>query len=125
MIIFDFPHFSEHSTRATPIQTPDFSYQSSMCIGPEVDSCEQVKEGQPLVFQRMENRDCNLPHLLFVYQADHTLVHQCSGLKVCMESKYTQRVILSAKCKPDETKYERTKVRKLDLSNLLVSGCPC
>ena len=80
-----------------------------MCLTPDVDSCDKVVEGTPLVYKSMPNQNCNHPYMLYKYNpADKTLIHACSGLSLCEKDG---TIIHSALCNGDDGKYERTPVR--------------
>ena len=79
-----------------------------MCLTPDITSCQNVPDGTRIKYKTAVNNDCNHPHMMFVHQSDGTLIHKCSGKKVCPRND--NNLIISSNCEADNSRYIRTAV---------------
>eukprot|EP00111_Clytia_hemisphaerica_P010409 TCONS_00030414-protein len=99
---------------ATPISTVDLYYHSRMCITPDItndDECAAIPDGTKLIYKQMPNLDCNHNRMLFDYKSDGTMIHHCSGKKICQDADGWLHV--SSTCGAEESKFNRTQLDSL------------
>ena len=86
-----------------------------LCISPNVSDtfkdCSEIEDGAKLIYFQAPDEDCNVEHMLFIHKSDGSIVHKCTGMKVCRDA--SNHLLLSKQCEDDDNKYERTAVRKL------------
>uniref|UniRef100_A0A7M6DPA1 Uncharacterized protein n=1 Tax=Clytia hemisphaerica TaxID=252671 RepID=A0A7M6DPA1_9CNID len=102
-----------HANRAnvpTPISTVDLYYHKRMCVTPKIDTdaeCANIPDGTNLIYKEMPNFDCDHKRMLFDYNADGSLIHHCSGKRICLDQNGFLQV--SSQCGIEESKFERTE----------------
>ena len=84
-----------------------------MCVTPNISDCTSVPDGTKLIYKSMPKQYCNHKHMLFIYQSDGTMIHQCSGKKVCPDAN--GMLVVSSTCDPEQSKYVRTEVGQLEI----------
>ena len=94
------------SNHPTAIQTRDVN--TLFCLTPtDVTSCDNFPDGTKIKFLTPSDRNCNKTHMLFSLSTDGILTHHCSGKMVC-PSDDGEYLIISSKCKIEDSQYERT-----------------
>ena len=90
-------------------------YKNLLCISPNVSDtfkdCSETEDGTKLIYFQAPHEDCNVERMLFIHKSDGSVVHKCTGIKVCKHT--SNHLLLSKQCEDDDNKYERTEVRKL------------
>lgn len=79
-----------------------------MCITPNITDCTSVPDGTKLIYKSMPDKNCNHERMLFVHHSDGTLIHKCSGKKVCPGKD--GKLVVSSDCEAETSKFTRTKV---------------
>ena len=83
-------------------------YKNLLCFSSNVS---EIEDGTKLIYFQAPHEDCNIEHMLFIHKSDGSVVHKCTGIKVCKHT--SNHLLLSKQCENDYNKYERTEVRKL------------
>ena len=86
-----------------------------LCISPKVSDtfkdCSEIQDGTKLIYFQAPREDCNVEHMLFIHKSDGSMVHKCTGMKVCRDA--SNHLVLSKQCEDDDNKFERTAVKTL------------
>ncbi|XP_047127009.1 uncharacterized protein LOC101234350 [Hydra vulgaris] len=108
------PDAKDYIFRPTSITSAAFYYHDPFCISPQITSCsELVPDGTVLKYINRDTHSghCEHDYMKFLFAADGSLTHNCSGKFVCINSE--DHLILNATCTVEVPKFRRTKERSL------------
>ena len=108
--------FLDYIFYPTSITSAALFYHTPFCISPQITYCSKaVPDGTVLKYinRDIHSGHCEHNYMKFIFAADGSLTHHCSGKKVCISSD--DILILNTTCEVEIPRFKHTKVRENNL----------